>query len=222
MRRLLTVTMALGLVITAMNFTGIFAVFNDSATTGTNDADSGALQATADIQIGVTDNDHCTGASYSENLVTGVVSVSGLVPGGPASDNLYICLKNVGVAAVAVTATAFDISETEIGCTGDEATYDDTCGTSGIGDGELGTILNGQLLWFDCTTSDGPIGGGFLAIESMAVTPLSIGTIDPGEVACVRSHAYIPDIGGILTGEMAQAAQSDKVEWRYSFDATAP
>lgn len=222
MRRLLTVTMALGLVITAMNFTGIFAVFTDRATTGSNDADSGTLQATADLQIGVTESSQCTGAEYSEDLITGVVSESGLTPGSAASDVLFICLKNVGVAPLGLTVSAIDVVETELDCTGDESGYDLTCGTPDLGDGELGSVLRGQLNRYDCVTGDGPAPQMEETIQDLATTPGSLGTLDPGAVACIRSLVRFPDLGsGWFTAEEAQAAQSDKVEWRYAFDGTA-
>jgi hypothetical protein len=219
MRRLLTVTMALGLVISAMSFTGIYAVFTDRATTGTNTAESGEQPRTADLLIGTTESTNCTGAVYTEDLATGIWDASDLVP-GPDYDTTMICLKNVGTATLTLTVTANDVVETETGCTGDEAQAGDTtCGTAGVGDGELGGVLSLSLVQTDCTigTNVSDIIQG--SLEDIAAAPGSLGTVDPGTVACIYTTISLPT--GISTSEELQQAQTDKVTWRYAFDGTA-
>ena len=87
MRRLLATTMALGLVITAMNFTGIFAVFTDRATTGTNSLESGELARVAHLQIDDAAAGDCNDAVFKDDLTTGLFYASGLLPG--QDDDLY-------------------------------------------------------------------------------------------------------------------------------------
>jgi hypothetical protein len=223
MRRLLATTMALGLVITAMNFTGIFAVFTDRATTGTNTEETGQQPRTADLLIAVDEFGNCTGATFSDNLETGLFDVSGLVPGGTADQVTSICLKNVGTATLTLTTSAIDVVETETACTGDEAAAGDaTCGTAGVGDGELGLVLFTELGQKDCAT--GANIGDFVqsTVEDLAATPGDLGTIAPGAVACVFVDTILP-AAGVLgnTSDGLQQAQTDKIEWRYAFDGTA-
>jgi hypothetical protein len=222
-RRLLATTMALGLVVTAMGFTGIYAVFTDRATTGTNSAESGTQPKAADLKIAfdVTDST-CAGISYGDDLASGVIDATDLQPDYNGAGFNYVCLQNVGTATLSLTATAIDVVETETGCTGDEAAAGDaTCGTAGVGDGELGTVLNAQLYRFDCVTGDGPSESVVQPIETIAATPGSLGTLAPNQVACVRTAVIFPGPDSVLTVEAVQRAQSDKVQWRFAFDGTA-
>lgn len=222
-RRLLASTIALGLVVTAMGFTGIYAVFTDRATTGTNSAESGTQPKAADLKIAfdVTDSS-CAGISYSDDLASGVIDATDLQPDFNGAGFNYICLQNVGTASLNLTVTAIDVVETETGCTGDEAAAGDaTCGTAGIGDGELGTVLDAQLYRFDCVTGDGPTDSVVQPIETIAGTPGSLGSLDPGKVACIRTAVIFPGPGTDLTVDAVQRAQSDKVQWRFAFDGAA-
>jgi hypothetical protein len=224
MRRLLASTMTLGLVITAMGFTGIFAEFTDRTTTGTNTEESGEQSRTADLQIAIDDFGDCSAATFTENLETGLFDVTGLVPGATSFQSKYICLRNAGTAALALTVSAMDVVETETGCTGDEqAAGDATCGTAGIGDGELGSVLILDIQRYDC------VGGTTVAVVRTTVadldaTPGEMGTIEAGGDACLHVQTYIPNPGVSedFTSEALQQAQSDKIQWRIAFDGTAP
>ena len=221
MRRLLATTMALGLVITAMGFTGIFAVFTDRATTGTNSAESGEQPRTADLQLGTSVQGDCSDTTYAENLVTGVIDVSDMQPGdGPQVR--YLCLKNVGTGRLTLTVSAIDVANTETGCTGDEeASGDATCGTSEVGDGELGSVLIAGVVPVDCTTDDVLPNVVHQVLDSLT-TPAALGAgLDPGDELCIRTAVTLPPIGPDASSDQLQQAQSDKVEWRYAFDGTA-
>ena len=219
-RRVLTMTMALGLVVTAMGVTGIYAVFSDRATTGTNTAESGTQARTADLQIGTSAQGDCTDATFVEDLVTGVIDVSDMQPGdGPQLH--VLCLRNVGTARLILTVSAVDLVNTETGCTGDEeAAGDLTCGTAAVGDGELGSVLIANVVPVDCISQ--AIEGAVVAqpIDSLT-TPVGLSGLDPNEVLCLRTAVTMPPAGGDVTSDSLQRAQSDKVEWRYAFDGTA-
>ncbi|HEX2626739.1 MAG TPA: hypothetical protein VHL56_07510 [Candidatus Limnocylindrales bacterium] len=220
MRRLLTVTMALGLVITAMNFTGIFAVFTDRATTGTNSAESGAQARVADLQIAtpLPGTGNCDGAAYVDDLETGVVSTTDLQPGG-ASGFMALCVRNHGSAALDLSVKAIDVEDTETGCTGDEAAAGDaTCGTAAVGDGELSGVLLGNVGRIDCATQASVVAISPL-FSSLASDGAAIGTLDPGEAACIYVSVQMLVAGqaGATLADIQQA-QSDKVEWKYAFD----
>jgi hypothetical protein len=223
-RRFLATTMALGLVITAMGFTGIYAVFHDTATTGTNHADSGTQPSVADLVIadGGTDmSPTCSGVPYDDDLATGIFNVSNLQPGG-GSGYQWVCLQNVGTAALDLSAYTIDVSETETGCTGDESQAGDaTCGTAGVGDGELGTVLQAHLQRFDCNMPAGPTDQIDATIEALTATGSSLGSLPASSVACILVNVAMFGIGPDATADELQRAQSDQVEWRFAFDGTA-
>jgi len=218
MKRLLSITMALGLVISAMNFTGIFAIFSDRATTGTNSAESGAQPRIADLQVSTTLALDCSDASYTDDLETGLIAVTDLVP-GEGSTQSVLCLKNAGTSDLNLSISVIDVVDTETGCTGDEAAAGDaTCGTAGIGDGELSTALIQTVSRLDCALSTTELAISPYFAE-LIDTPTALGTLASGEVTCVwlRVQMTAPGQGG-ATLESIQQAQSDKVEWRFAFD----
>jgi len=212
-------TMALGLVITAMGATGIYAVFSDRATTGTNSASSGTQARTADLQIGTSVQGDCADATFVEDLATGVIDVADMQPGGSPQVR-YLCIRNVGTARLALTVSAIDLVNTETGCTGDEeASGDLTCGTAGIADGELGSVLIAGIVPVDCTSQ--AIEGVVVAqpLDSLT-TGVGFTGLDPDDVLCIRTAVTMPPAGGDVTSDSLQRAQSDKVEWRFAFDGT--
>lgn len=220
MRRLLAMTMALGLIVTAMGSTGIFAVFTDRATTGTNHADSGTQPRVADIQLGTSVSGDCSDATYVDDLLTGVIDVSDLQPNDNSGID-YLCLRGVGTARAGISVSAIDVVETEVGCTGDEAAVgDDTCGTAGVGDGELGSVLVVGLVPVNCSTD---ASAGVIVAQSLSsleATPAAFTAVSTDEVVCVRMSVSLPVVGGDVTSESLQLAQSDQVEWRFAFDAS--
>jgi len=219
MRRLLATTMALGLVITAMNFTGIFAVFTDRATTGTNSAESGPQARIADLQVSTTVTFDCSDAAWVDDLVTGVMAATDLQPGDNSGQSV-VCLKNAGTSDLYITLSTIDVVDTETDCTGDEAAAGDTtCGT-GEFQGELVPALIASASRLDCDTSESQlsIGGAFQALVD---TPTAIGTLAAGEITCVWLSVQMAVPGQIgSTAESIQQAQTDRVEWRYAFDGT--
>jgi hypothetical protein len=213
--------MALGLVVTAMGFTGIYAVFTDRATTGTNSGESGAQARIADLKIATSEFQSCTGETYTDDLESGVISVADLQPGG-GSFFSNVCLRNDGTATLDLTMTAIDVVDTETGCTGDEdAAGDATCGTAGIGDGDLGPALLVVFSRIDCSTADSQISGNTVLATLAAGAPESLGSLDAGDTACLSLRVQMLTAGqqGVPL-EGIQQAQSDKVEWRFAFDGT--
>lgn len=219
-RRLLTTTMALGLVITGMGFTGIYAVFTDRATTGTNSAESGPQARIADLTVATTVTQDCTDGTFTDDLVSGIIAASELQPRG-GSTFTVMCLRNAGTATLNLTLSAIDVVETETACTGDEESAGDlTCGTAGIGDGELGAALIVVASRLDCVTqaTDVAISPAFSA---MAAIPEAFGTLAPGATACVWLRVQMAAEGEVgTTLADIQQAQTDKVEWRFAFDGT--
>lgn len=219
-RPLVAAIVALGGVITLAGTTGVFAVFTDRATTGTNTIATKQLPRAAELQIApgtAGSNWSITCGTYSDDLQTGVISMSDVTP-NQVGDSDYVCLKNAGSATVDLTTSAIDLTDLDTDCTGDESTVDTTCGvdetTSAPQAGELSPLITLSLTVADC--SDVNQGGhGLGALPDL--TSLSVTTMAPGDVVCVGfTSRYLP------TDAEAQTAQSDTVTWRFAFDGTVP
>jgi hypothetical protein len=216
----LAAVMVLGLVLTLVGGTGIFAVFTDRATQGTNTIDSGARPRAADIQLAV--GTPVAGGGFScgafeEDLTTPLWTVVDLQPGD--SHERYLCAKNNGAAGFMATLSVIDLVNKDSLCTGDESTVDATCGT-GTGAGQLASVLEVKVNGYDCGDSSLQGTMGPTGFSAMASTPFSVSP-DPlpaGEVGCVGiSVAYASS-----TPEASiQAAQSDGVSWKFAFDVAA-
>jgi hypothetical protein len=219
-RPLLTSIAALGGVITLAGTTGVFAVFNDRATTGSNSVGTASLPRAADLKIAsgtltALDGQPWTVAcgTYVDDLETGTITLADAVPGGGFGGD-FMCLKNSGSQTVDVTTSAIDVSDLDTGCTGDESGVDDTCGsdeTTGLSQaGELGSLVGISMITASC--SDANQGGAGLGAVN-AIAKRTVGSLTPGQVICVRFDAsYNP------TESQAQIAQSDTVTWRFAFD----
>jgi len=224
MRRslLLTVT-ALGALICLMGGTGLFAALTDTARTGTNSIDSAPLAGTADIQLAP--GDWLVGATgttgrlvecgeYSENLATGFFSASGVQP-NYASDEVPYCIRNVGSAAVNLSAFADELTDVDDSCTGDEALHGDTtCGGGALG--ELSSVLRIRYaVLHDCSDA-GSIDSRTVGLSDNATVGEPIlGTLQPGAFGCFSVQV----IYGGATTDAIQVAQSDTSTWRFKFVA---
>jgi hypothetical protein len=224
-RHALRITILLGILITLIGGTGIFAVFTDRATTGSNSAETGSRQQAVDLKIETALLDvpvNCDGdldgtLFNHDDLTTGIFSVSGIQPGDyPAdADVAYVCLLNAGSGTIDVEATAIDIVDTDTGCTGDEAAAGDaTCGGDQLG--ELSGAIAAQMEQLDCdTAASTPIQANSLANWAANPAPLSA-SLAPGEIACLAFYLWVPASTDETT---LQIAQSDTVTWRFAFDA---
>ena len=223
-RPLLTSIAALGGVITLASTTGVFAVFTDRATTGTNSFDTRSLPHAANLEIAAGTLDAPNGqpwtvscGAYGDDLVTAPITMTDAVPGSGLGGD-FMCLKNAGSQTVDVTTSAIDVSDEDTGCTGDEPVVDDTCGvdqTLGTPQaGELGGLVKISMITASCNDANQG-GAGLGPVTSLANR--SVGSLTPGEVICVRFDAdYDP------TESQAQIAQSDTVTWKFAFDGTVP
>lgn len=228
-RHSLRIVIVLGALITLLGGTGIFAVFSDRATTGTNDVTSGGLGHAADLQIATAavSNGTVVCDAFSDDLATGFFSVSDLQPSAGDAYRGSFCLKNAGSSAVNLTASTIDLSDIDSACTGDEAAFGDTsCG--GDQAGELGNVLVAAIAELDCNTAaySGQTGSASLsALASPVGLPVGgivgrpAGDLNPGQTACYFVELRYPD----STPEIdVQLAQSDTVTWRFAFDGTVP
>jgi hypothetical protein len=227
-RALLTSIAALGGVITLASTSGVFAVFSDHATTGTNTFATKGLPRAADLQLatGAITVDDTSGiwtvdcGTYTDNLSTGLVTLTDAVSlDGYSTD--YVCVKNTGSQTVDVTTSAIDITDEDTDCTGDESVVDTTCGVQ-VGQpvgtppqaGELSPLLHVTLFIAPCDDANqGGSGIGTLP----GVTDAPVATLAPGHTTCVRYS-----VGYVATEAEAQVAQSDTTTWRFAFDGTVP
>ena len=228
-RQALRITILLGILITLVGGTGIFAVFSDRALTGPSDVKSAELAKAADLKIAAAQPQDPMNSgpficdTYSDNLTTPLLSFATNVGGGSES---FVCLVNVGSSPVDLSLTAIDITDLDIDCTGDEAAFGDTtCGddqtTLQPQGGELTPTLVTETDLYDCLTGSAILTPGqpdFSAgLNDLAATPESLETIQPNGQVCVRLRVFWRP-----TGDAAQTSQSDEATWRFAFDGTVP
>ena len=213
-KRLLASLMVLGLVTTVLGGFGVFAAFTDTATTGTNSITSGERARVADLQIaidGVLNAASCAGATYVDDTTTPFFNLTDYVGGNRLT---YFCLRNVGTGQLSVISRIQDLTQTDLGCTGDEAAVDLSCGNNGAG--ELGFALEidyDRILDCDDGNLSSPTG-------PRLYPPLanSWGVISANEVVCGFIRIRFAEDA---TEDELQAAQSDQVTWRFDFEATS-
>lgn len=216
-RRLLAATMTLGLLVTAVGMSGIYAVFTDRAETGDNSVSTDAEPKVADIQIAAVANAQaCDLAEYSESLTTGLISASDVRPTWEG-DLVYVCLRNTGASSVDLTWKVIDLVDEDIACTGDELAAGDTsCGENGAGELADHIYVHGSVV--DCATGT-PDGGAYMSLLAGLTASGSPGLLAAGDTMCLSFQGFYPMPSDPLT---AQLAQSDRVTWRFAFDAALP
>lgn len=229
MRRSVLLTLAaLGALVSLIGGAGLFSALTDTARTGTNSAESGALAASADIQLATAnvvpgplgELGHIQCGTFAENLTTGLFTVSGVGP-GYSSDTTptYLCVRNVGSQSVALGFGADELVETDFACTGDEALNGDlTCG--GDQAGELGGVLQASLTKLVQCEQGVPLSEHGNQLSGLAAAPTSLGSLNPGGTECFSASLRTPPITSVAANDL-QRAQSDRVTWRFRFDAQA-
>jgi hypothetical protein len=217
-RPVLLTVMALGAVITLVAVNGMFALFTDRATTGTNEVSSPAEEASADIQIAaatidITDNTFSCGIPiYLEDLTSGIITATDLAPTDNIGTSGVLCLRNIGSREVALTVSAIELVDTDTACTGDEAVLDATCGDDQAG--ELSAALQVFVSSYDCVGNGTSLGNANLA--GMQSTAFVLPSMAAGADLCLR---FI--VANQAQGDMITTSQSDMTRWKFAFDATA-
>jgi hypothetical protein len=210
-RRLLITLTAAGSLIVALAGTGLFAALHDTARSGTNQVQTGELPSSADLKVAsALINDSFTCGEYSDDLSSGLFTAtfeqSTL---GSSVGARGVCIRNDGAQTVALTMGVEDVTDTELGCTGDEAVYDLTCGAGQVG--ELSGVFHQNVYEVGCNTVPTPtfLWGGTL--QDMKAVPVGLGSLNPNETRCFS-------VGTLLLaanpGDL-QAAQTDQVTWKY-------
>ena len=218
-RRLLVSLMALGAVITLVGAAGIFAVFTDRATTGTNSVTSGERPSAAHLQITTWQDGVCVGTPV-DDLVTGLFEITDAQPTGFLGTPKYVCLMNAGASSLSLSVAALDLVDIETDCTGDEAAAGDaSCGIVGgvAGAGELSQVLNIDIFQWGCTSAVTENNGDSIRLVDLAGGMLlGVPALTPGDTMCLRLRVLYPP----GSPETAQIAQTDQATWRFAFDGT--
>jgi len=215
MRRPILVTLAaVGGIVVLLGGTGLFAALSDTSRSGTNSVESGALVASADLQMALASVNvgGVTCKTFTEDLQA-AIAVTDEPPGFDTGQVYPYCIRNLGSRTLDLSVLAEDVVETELGCTGDEALYDQTCG--GDGPGELGDFVEVQHQRIDCMTGEN-IGLLQLLLRGNAAAPIPLGTIGPNETRCFNIGIY----GSSATEEQRQKAQSDRLQWVFAWTGT--
>ena len=214
-RPVLMTIIALGAVVTLTGANGVFAVFSDRATTGTNSATAPAQPSSADLQISTATHDSGDGSTscgtFVDDLETGIFTATELVAN--SSFHAYVCVRNAGSRHLDITTSVIDLVDTDTGCTGDEGSLDTTCGGDQLGE------LSGVVGVYGSVGSCSDVGTGFVSgnkLDSMASTPVALTSLEPGEHACVHFGIELDAVGDAIT-----TTQSDTVTWKFAFDGTA-
>ena len=223
MRRSVLLTLAvLGGAVCLIGGVGLFAALTDTATTGTNSAESKGLAASADLQVAVA-TDPVAGSfqfgcgTFTENYASPLFTATNVQVGYQSSQSV-LCVKNAGSQTVQVNVDVFELSDIDTACTGDEALNGDTtCGNDQTG--ELSLMLATQVQRYaQCDLQgSGDSFSNYLNFLSSGAT-LTGGSLAPGETACYGFYVTYPS-GNAASS--VQQAQSDKVTWRYRFNAAA-
>ena len=214
--------MVVGAIVTAVGGTGIFAVFTDRATQGPNTFASGPRASAADLQIADAGALTCGGpVVWQDHLATGLWDATNIQPGDTTTRQL--CLKNNGAAAATVSFTTLDLTQSDVQCTGDEATVDPSCALPGQ-IGELAGLLQvNYQVDADCDGTVGEIGevGGSAGLSTLGATPAALTSASgmaAGLYSCLSISVVYPSTTSLND---VQAAQSDSVTWKFAFDAVA-
>ena len=234
-RHSLRIVIVLGMLVTLLGGTGIFAVFSDRATTGSSDVTSGTLGRAADLKIAAAQPQDPMNSGpfvcdpYTDDLTTQLFHFTA---NSGSADERFFCLVNAGSSPVDLSLTAIDITDLDVDCTGDEAAFgDSTCGedqtTLVPQAGELSPNLTVEADTYHCSTGAGLGTPGVpdysSSLADLGTTPIAIdnnltgGILGAGASVCVRLR-----VSWRASGDAAQVSQSDEATWKFAFDGTVP
>lgn len=218
-RHMLRFTLVLGVLVTILGGTGVFATFSDTASGGPNSVTSGARPSAADIKIATATaaNGATTCGTFADNTVTSQFTVTDLQPTSVPTTS-YVCLRNSGAATVTLTAGVANLRDADTSCTGDEEIAGDaTCGGNQVG--ELSRAVLVTITEVSCSTG-AVLAGQQIDLAELPAFPVRLGAtgIAPSSTACVR---LVVGYDTEMTEDIIQIAQSDTATWNFLFEATA-
>lgn len=218
-RQMLRLTLILGVLVTMLGSTGVFAVFSDTARGGANSVDSGVRPSAANLMIATaTESTGVTCGTFADNLTTAQFTATGLQPNS-APLTSAMCLRNSGAGALSIRVGATGtIRNADTACTGDEAAAGDaTCGNGGVG--ELSPLLDLDVVEISCANSStiATHSSGLDGLQD-AQLPVRDSVVAAGAQICVR---FVLTYDRQASESEIQIAQSDLVTWTFTFEGTA-
>jgi len=220
-RHMLRLTLVLGVLITILGNTGVFAVFIDQASGGVNSVDSGVRPSAADLDIATATepNGAMACGTFSDDTTTAQFTIAGIQPGsGPRITP--ICLRNNGASSLAVrVGTSSTLRDVDTLCTGDEAAAGDlSCGDDAVG--ELSDVLLVTVSHVACSnvTTILSSSSGTLADMPGLLIPVGDSSVAPATTICVR---LLLEYDRNATATQIQVAQSDLATWQFVFEGAA-
>jgi hypothetical protein len=216
-RSVLLTVAALGAFVCLVGGAVLYSALQDTARTGTNSVESGALAGSADIQLATATRtgDTITCGAFSDDLASPLFTLTSVSPGFGSSTE-YFCIKNVGSQSVTLSALAEELADIDVDCTGDELLHGDTtCGANQLG--ELSSVLTARYFQYDCQPAV-VTGGGNVPLNGNATTPVALGSLAASATACLAAEVVY--LSSTATAAV-QTAQSDRTTWRYKFTAQA-
>ena len=228
-RQTLRITIVLGMLVTLLGGTGIFATFSDRATTGQSDVTSGTLGKAADLKLAAAQPQDPMNSGpficdpYADDLVTPVFTFTATQGNG---NERFFCLENAGSSPVDVSLSAIDLTDVDVDCTGDESAFGDTtCGAvagQGPQPGELSPNLVIETDLYDCMTGAGIMTPGVpdfsASLSDLGTTPTALHSLAAGAQICLRERVFWRP----ATPEAAQVSQSDEATWKFAYDGVVP
>jgi predicted ribosomally synthesized peptide with SipW-like signal peptide len=216
-RQMLRLTLLLGVMVTLLGGTGVFAVFSDQASGGRNSVVSDDLASAADLQIAAATGDQVvTCQTFADGTTTPQFTITDFGPETQVQKG-YACLRNNGSAALELTVQATSLFDSDIACTGDEAAAGDTtCGNNLAG--ELSPLIAIDISQVNCQTLIRSGGHSQVLDRWAAVTDIAAPSLTPGGIACIEFELHYSPLA---TETQVQKAQSDQVLWHFRFQGTA-
>lgn len=216
-RQMLRLTLVLGVMVTLLGGTGVFAVFSDQATAGRNTVNSGALASAADLKIApATASQVVSCQTFADDTTTPQFTITDFQQTTPVQ-RAYVCLRNGGSAALDLTAQAAFVMDSDPACTGDEAAAGDaTCGNDQAG--ELSPLISVDIRTVNCQTLAGTGGLAQTVDQWATASAFAAPQLAAGDIACIE---FALRYSSVATETQVQQAQSDMVTWNFRFEGTA-
>lgn len=217
-RQMLRLTLILGVMVTLLGGTGVFAVFTDQASGGVNSVTTGSLAKAAELVIAPAQGGQIVSCGqYQDNTATAQFTLTDFQI-STATQRSYVCLRNSGSAPLDLTLQAMNVRDLDTDCTGDEAASGDaTCGNNGTG--ELSFVVSVDAHQVNCQTVQRQTGlAQTLDRWGTAASAFGASQVAPGGIACIEFELRYSQSATAL---QQQLAQSDNTTWIFRFEGSA-
>lgn len=213
----------IGVALTALLGSGVFAVVTDSVYSDTNAAQSGEFDGIHNLEVALTDvnNSSCSGVTWlnQNNVAAILVGNADLAEVGVAlTTEKRVCVRTHRIGTYALRMRVAALVDEEVACSNTrrtERTFDnDSCGS---GMGELSRVMNVVTFRNPIDTADAtcPGGANVKAIRTLVTTPLDLCTIRKNNTVVSFFTAF--QVNPSAAENDLVAAQSDRVQFSFQF-----